>query len=150
MVEDAHGPELAHAVAGWLVVFVNRTGGQAQFSAQLRARPAHTGAIRELQRWLPDHLAEDLSVPVLAARAGMSGRSFARRFRAETGQTPAVCVEALRIEAARALLEASDLTVAAVARQVGLGGPETLHRAFARQLGTTPDRYRRHFARRAS
>ena len=56
LVEDDHGAELAHAVAGWLVVFVRRPGGQSQFSAQLQAQPARTPAVAELQRWLPDHL----------------------------------------------------------------------------------------------
>ena len=76
----------------------------------------------------------------------MSPRTFARAFRAETGTTPAAYVEALRVEAARRLLETTDLTVAAVARRVGLRHAETLHRAFRRRVGTTPDRYRQHFA----
>jgi transcriptional regulator GlxA family with amidase domain len=80
----------------------------------------------------------------------MSPRSFARRFRAETGTTPAAFVEALRVEAARRLFETSDAPVAAVATTVGFGGPETLHRAFARRVGTTPDQYRRHFKRRTA
>jgi transcriptional regulator GlxA family with amidase domain len=150
LVEDDHGAELAHEVAGWLVVFTRRPGGQAQFSAQLRAQAARTPAIREVQLWLPDHLDRDLTVARLAERAGMSERSFARAFRAETGTTPAAHVEALRVEAARQLLETTDLTVAAVATRVGFNHPETLHRAVARRLGTTPDRYRQHFARRAS
>ncbi|HXH55751.1 GlxA family transcriptional regulator [Iamia sp.] len=150
LIEDDHGAALAHQVAGWLVVFTRRPGGQAQFSAQLRAEPAPTPSIRELQLWLPDHLAEDLTVARLAERASMSERSFARAFRAETGTTPAAHVEELRVEAARRLLEGTDLTVAAVATRVGLKHAETLHRAVARRLGTTPDRYRQHFARRAS
>jgi transcriptional regulator GlxA family with amidase domain len=145
LVEDDHGAELAHAVAGWLVVFVRRPGGQAQFSAQLAAAPARTPALVELQRWLPDHLDEDLSVARLAQRCAMSVRSFGRAFRAETGESPAAAVEALRIEAARRLLETSDLTVAAVARQVGLRSAEVLHRAFRRRVGTTPHAYRQHF-----
>ena len=150
MVEHDHGPELAHAIAGWLVVFVRRPGGQAQFSAELLAQPARSAAIEETQRWLPDHLREDLTVEALARRAGMSPRSFARAFRAETGTTPAAHVESLRVEAARRLFETTDLTVAAVAAAVGLRRPETLHRAFRRRVGTTPDRYRQHFGRRAS
>lgn len=145
MVEEDHGPDLAHAVAGWLVVFTRRPGGQSQFSAQLTLRPARREELRELQRWMPDHLDEDLSVAALAERAAMSERTFARAFREETGCTPAAYVEALRIEAARRLLETSDLTVASVARAVGLGRPERLHRALRRRLGTTPDRYRQHF-----
>ena len=79
----------------------------------------------------------------------MSPRSFARRFRAETGTTPAAYVEALRVESARRLLETSSAPVATVAAATGFGGPETLHRAFARCVGTTPDQYRRHFRRSA-
>ena len=109
------------------------------------AQPAGTASIGELQRWLPDHLADDLTVTTMARRAGMSPRSFARAFRAETGTTPAAYVEALRVEAARRLLETTDMTVAAVAAQVGLRRPETLYRAFRRRMGTTPDRYRQHF-----
>lgn len=104
-------------------------------------------ALAELQRWLPDHLAEDLSVPTLARRAKMSVRTFARTFRRETGTTPGAFVAALRVEAARRLLETSALTIQAVATAAGLGHAETLHRAFQRQVGTTPDRYRQHFAR---
>lgn len=147
LVDDDHGPELPHEVAAWLVVFARRPGGQAQFSAQLRAQAARTPAIAALQRWLPDHLDEDLTVASLAARAHLSPRSFARAFKAETGTTPAAHVEDLRIEAARRLLETTDDTIATIARRVGLRHAETLHRAFTRRVGTTPDRYRQHFAR---
>jgi transcriptional regulator GlxA family with amidase domain len=150
LVEADHGTELAHQVAAWLVVFARRPGGQAQFSAQLLAQPARTPAIAELQRWLPDHLTADLSVEALAARAAMSPRTFARTFARETGSTPAAHVESLRVEAARRLLETTDLTVAAVATAVGIRHAETLHRAFQRQVGTSPDQYRQHFNRRAS
>ena len=147
LVEHDHGADLAHQVAAWLVVFVRRPGGQSQFSAQLQAQPARRGELRELQRWIPANLAEDLTVASLAARAGMSERTLVRTWRAETGTTPAAYVESVRLEAARRLLETTDLTVAAVAAAVGLRGPERLHRAVRRRLGTTPDRYRQHFAR---
>ncbi len=150
LVDADHGPELAHQVAAWLVVFVRRPGGQAQFSAQLRSQAARLPAIAALQAWLPDHLHEDCTVERLAERAGMSARSFARTFRDQTGTTPAAHVEELRIEAARRLLETTDLTVAAIARAVGLRRAETFHRVFRRRVGTTPDRYRQHFARTAS
>jgi transcriptional regulator GlxA family with amidase domain len=150
LVEEDCGAELAHSVARWLVVFTRRPGGQAQFSAQLRAQPARTPAIAALQRWLPDHLGEALTVERLAENAAMSARTFARSFRAETGTTPAAYVEALRVEAARRLLETSDMGIPAVAAAVGLRRVETFHRAFRRRCGTTPDQYRQHFARRAS
>ena len=92
-------------------------------------------------------MGDDLTVERLAADAAMSPRTFARAFRAEVGTTPAVHVEALRIEAATRLLTTTDLTVATVAARVGLG-PERLHRAFTRRVGTTPARYREHFTRR--
>jgi transcriptional regulator GlxA family with amidase domain len=150
IVEADHGAELAHQAAGWLVVFVRRPGGQSQFSAQLRAQRATTASIADLQGWLADHLDDDLGVDALAARVGMSSRTFARTFRRETGTTPAAFVEELRVETARRLLETTDLTVATVAGRVGMKHPETLHRAFNRRLRTTPDRYRQHFRRRAS
>lgn len=150
LVEEDHGPELAHHIAAWLVVFVRRPGGQSQFSAQLRIRPASTPSIADLQGWLSDHLDADLTVDALAGRAGMSPRNFARTFRRETGTTPAALVEQLRMEAARRLLETTDLTVGAIANSVGIRHAETLHRAFRRRVGTTPELYRQHFGRRAS
>jgi transcriptional regulator GlxA family with amidase domain len=146
LVEADHGPDLAHQVAAWLVVFVRRPGGQSQFSSQLRARPARREELRTLQRWVPDHLTADLSVAAMAERAGMSERNFVRAWREETGTTPAAYVESVRVEAARRLLETTDLTVDAVAREVGLGRGERLHRAVRRRLGTTPASYRQHFA----
>lgn len=146
LVEDDHGRETAAMIARVYVVFTRRPGGQAQFSAQLRAQPARTPAIRAVQDWLPDHLGEDLGVAVLAGRAGMSERNFARAFRTETGCTPAAFIEDLRVEAARRLLESTELTIGAIARQVGYRHGETLHRVFIRRLATTPERYRQHFA----
>jgi transcriptional regulator GlxA family with amidase domain len=150
IVEDDHGRDLAHQVAGWLVVFAQRPGGQVQFSAQLRAQAATTPSIVDVQRWMTDHLADDLTVAALARRAHMSERTFARAFRAETGTTPAAHVESFRVEAARRLLESTDLTVGAIARQVGFAHGETLHRVFLKCVGTTPDRYRQHFAPRSA
>lgn len=145
LVEDDADAQLAHAVASWLVVFLRRPGGQSQFSAHMRTPPARTPALEELQRWMPDHLDADLSVEALAARAGMSPRHLARTFRKDLGVTPGVLVEALRVEAAKVLLQSTDMPVAAIAQRVGFGGPETLHRAFRRRAQTTPGRYRQHF-----
>ena len=150
VVEHDHGAELAHQVAGWLVVFVRRPGGQSQFSAQLRTQPPTSSPIADVQRWLVDHLGDDLGVEALAEHARMSPRTFARIFRRETGTTPAAYVEDVRLETARRLLETTDLTVAAVAARVGMKHVETLHRAFRRRVGTTPDRYRQHFNSQAS
>lgn len=150
MVEDDHGIDVAHQVAAWLVVFAQRPGGQSQFSARSAIRPARRRELRDLQHWMAEHLADDLSVPALAERSAMSERNFARAFRDETGTTPAAYVEALRLDAARRLLETSDLTVSGVADAVGLQSAERLHRVVRRRLGTTPDRYRQHFSRTPS
>jgi transcriptional regulator GlxA family with amidase domain len=80
----------------------------------------------------------------------MPPRNFARVSRREPGTTPAAYVAALRVESARRLLADPSVTIPAVATAVGFRHAETLHRAFARRVGTTPDRYRQHFARRAS
>ena len=133
-------------VARWLVVFVKRPGGQAQFSAQLAAQAADRAPLRELQAWMADHLDADLSVPALAGRAAMSERHFARAFKAETGMTPAAHVEALRVERARLALESGGEPIDAVARRCGFGTVETLRRAFARRLGVSPSAYRNRFA----
>jgi transcriptional regulator GlxA family with amidase domain len=144
LVGDDHGGDLARSVAGWLVMFAQRGGGQSQFSPRLTS-PARSAPLIALQDWIAEHLDTDLTVPALAARCAMSPRHFARQFRAETGTTPAAYVEALRLDEARRLLATSDLTVAEVARRVGFGSDTVLHRAFARALRTTPGAYRRHF-----
>jgi transcriptional regulator GlxA family with amidase domain len=150
LVADDHGPELARSVARWLVLYLQRPGGQAQFSAQLAAQTAERQPLRELQAWIPDHLDQDLSVPALARRSAMSERNFARAFRRETGMTPAAYIEGARVERARIALETGDLPVDRVARQVGFGTAETMRRAFGRRLGVSPMDYRSRFRRQAA
>ena len=105
LVADDLGPELAHDVAQWLVVFVRRPGGQSQFSAQLAAGPARSEPIsRSCSAGSVDHLGEDLSVPALAARADDEPPALRRAAsRAEMRETPAAFVEDLRVEGARRL-----------------------------------------------
>ena len=150
LVEEDLGRDVALEAARWLVVFLKRPGGQAQFSAQLAAQTADRAPLRELQAWIPDHLDEDLSVPALANRAAMSERNFARAFRRETGMTPAAYVEAARVESARIALETGDLPVENVARQSGFGTVETMRRAFGRRVGVSPTDYRSRFRRHAA
>jgi transcriptional regulator GlxA family with amidase domain len=148
LVEDDLGAEVALAVARWLVLFVQRPGGQSQFSAALAAKRADRGPIRDLQGWIPDHLDADLSVTALARRARMSPRNFARVFVREVGQTPSAYVTACRIEAARRVLASTRRDLAEVAKTVGFGHVETFHRAFRRAQGTTPVAYRERFTSR--
>jgi transcriptional regulator GlxA family with amidase domain len=145
LVEEDAGRDAALEVARQLVVFVQRPGGQTQFSAQLAHPAASRPTLRELQAWLPDHLDEDLSVETLAERAFMSPRNFARAFRREVGVTPAAYVARLRVERARLELEAGDAPVEVVARRCGFGTVETMRRSFRRQIHTSPAEYRDRF-----
>lgn len=145
LVEEDAGREAALAVARQLVLFVRRPGGQAQFSAQLAAQLAEREPLRELQAWIADNLAEDLTVEALAARAHMSPRNFARAFKAEVGMTPAAYVERARVERAQQALQASDAPVALVASRCGFGTAGTMRRAFTRRAGVSPADYRNRF-----
>jgi transcriptional regulator GlxA family with amidase domain len=145
LVADDLGPDVARAVARQLVMYVQRPGGQAQFSAQLSAQRVARDPLRELQAWIGEHPAEDHTVERLAARVAMSPRHFARVFRAEVGCTPAAYVEQVRVEVARRLLETTALGVDEVAVTAGFGTPETLRRAFARRVGASPTDYRHRF-----
>jgi transcriptional regulator GlxA family with amidase domain len=147
LVEDDLGPDVPREVARWLVVFLQRPGGQAQFSSYLTSAPAARASLRELQAWISDNLDQDLRVEPLAARAAMSPRNFARAFRRETGVTPAAYVEALRVEAARQRLERFSEPLELVAERAGFGTPETMRRAFARRVGVAPADYRARFNR---
>ncbi|MGW0551779.1 GlxA family transcriptional regulator [Streptomyces altiplanensis] len=145
LVEEDHGSEVALTVARYLVVFLRRPGGQAQFSAQLAAQTARREPLRELQQFITEHPGEDHCVEALAARALLSPRHFARAFQAETGTTPGRYVERVRLEHARRLLEGTRDGVHEIARASGYGTPEAMRRAFVKALGTPPAEYRRRF-----
>jgi transcriptional regulator GlxA family with amidase domain len=146
LVEDDHGPELAREVARWLVLFVQRPGGQTQFSAHLDVPVPHRPDVRGVLDAIAADPGADHSVSAVARRAGMSERHLARLFRAETGTTVAQHVERVRVEAARHLLESSDSGLDAIARRCGFGTVETFHRSFKRRTGITPGAHRARFA----
>ncbi len=145
LVADDHGNNAAATVARQLVVYLRRSGGQAQFSAVLAGQAADTEPVRDLLAWLRDHLTEDLSVATLARRTNLSERQFSRVFKSEVGVTAASYVEAVRLESACRLLETTERTVEQVARTCGFGTPETMHRSFRRRLSTTPGDHRHRF-----
>ena len=148
LVEADHGRKLASEVARWLVVFVRRAGGQAQFSAQLATQSAESAPMRELMSFIVERPEAALDVPSMAARVGMSVRHFSRSFRAQTGVSPASYVERVRVETARRLLETSPRNVEQVAEAAGFGTPEALRRAFARRVRLSPREYRARFGAR--
>jgi transcriptional regulator GlxA family with amidase domain len=148
LVEDDLGPDRAREIARYLVLFVQRSGGQSQFSAQLAAQRPERDTLVQLASWIADHLGDDLSVPVLAARTSMSVRNFSRRFAQEFGSTPGAYVEAVRVEAGRRLLETTGRGLTDIARDCGFGTVETMHRSFQRTIRVTPGQYRQHFSPR--
>lgn len=150
LLEEDHGRDVALAVARELVMFLRRPGGQSQFSVQLSAQVADREPIRELQRWIADHLGEDLSVEALARRAAMSPRNFARVFTREVGVTPGQFVERSRVEAARRRLEESGEGVDSIASACGFGTRESMRRAFIRMLHVPPSAYRSRFHQKLS
>jgi transcriptional regulator GlxA family with amidase domain len=139
MIADDLGEPVARQTAQHLVVYYRRPGGQSQFSTLLELDRGDFGA---LLGWMREHLAADLSVERLAARAAMSPRTFARRFAQHTGLTPARAVERLRVEAARVRVELTHAALEDVAAQVGLD-PERMRRAFVRTYGQPPQALRR-------
>ena len=145
LVEADLGRQAALAVARQLVVFLKRPGGQAQFSATLALQHGDT-RFEGLHAWMAERLDGDLSVAALAARAGMSERSFVRHYRQATGVTPARAVEQLRVEAARQMLGETRQPIKRVARRCGFGSEETMRRSFLRLLDTSPQRHRELFS----
>ncbi|MFD7656367.1 GlxA family transcriptional regulator [Actinosynnema sp. NPDC059797] len=145
LVEHDHDAALARLVARWMVVFLQRPGGQSQFSVRARVPPVREPGLRAVLDAVADDPAAPWTVEAMARRAAMSPRHFARVFPLRVGVPPARYVERARVEAAAGLLEAGDEGLDAVARRCGFGSAETLRRAFLRVLGVTPGGYRHRF-----
>jgi transcriptional regulator GlxA family with amidase domain len=144
LVKADLGRTAALDVARGLVVFLKRPGGQAQFSAALSLQSADD-RFAALHDWLAGHLDEDLSLARLALAAGMSERTFQRRYREATGMTPARAIETMRVEAARQMLAETALPLKRIAIKCGFGSEETLRRCFVKAQGVTPMAYRERF-----
>ncbi len=147
LVEADHGREMAMASARDLVMFMKRPGNQAQFSMHLEAQMASSGGVRDAQVWVLENLGDKIDVELMAAQANMSLRSFNRRFKDETGLSPARFVVECRVEAARRILEESDMQIKTIAVKTGFGDEERMRRAFKRHMGVSPDNYRQCFSK---
>ncbi|MFI6942264.1 helix-turn-helix domain-containing protein [Streptomyces sp. NPDC050418] len=144
IVRTEHGTEVANAIARRMVVPPHRDGGQAQFVARpLPRTPCDT--VGGVLTWMERHLDEEITVEQLAERALMSPRTFARRFKEETGTTPYRWLLRQRLLLAQQLLESGDETVDTIAGRTGFGTAAALRHQFLRALGTTPNAYRRTF-----
>jgi transcriptional regulator GlxA family with amidase domain len=137
------GAAVGERVARRMVAAPHRAGGQAQFFKPLA--PELSGSLEPTRRWIAERLEEPLDVAAMSRHAGVSPRTFARRFRAETGTTPLQWLLTRRVLEARRLLEETDLPVEAVAWRVGFGNAASLREHFRRATATTPTAYRRTF-----
>ena len=142
LVEEDFGRDTAMAVARQLVVYMRRPGHQTQFSTTLAAQSSKDNRLADLASWAERNIDKQLDVETLAERANMSPRTFHRHCQAELGVSPAKFVEALRLDAARRLLETRSFDLAQVAARSGFSGSDHLIRAFERRFGVTPGVYR--------
>jgi transcriptional regulator GlxA family with amidase domain len=145
LVEEDHGPALAREVARSLVVYMQRAGGQSQFSASLQGPAPRTPVLRMVQEAVQGDPTADHGLAALAARVRVSPRHLTRMFRAELDTTPMKYVELIRFDMAKALLDAGHNATEA-ATLSGFPSYESLRRAFARHLGLSPIRYQHRFA----
>ena len=144
LIRRDHGTEVANRVARHLVVPPWRDGGQAQFiDRQVPERPEQSTATA--RAWALERLEEPIRVSELARAAGMSLRTFTRRFRAETGESPTAWLIRQRVWHAQRLLETTDLPVDAVADRSGLGSAASLRAHLRALAGVSPTAYRRTF-----
>lgn len=144
LVRTELGAAAATSIARSMVVPPHRAGGQAQYIA--RPVPVtECDTLEDVLVWMDTHLDQEHSVGALASRANMSERTFARRFKAETGTTPAAWLTAQRVLRAQSLLEQTDLSIETIARETGFGQAVLLRHHFQRSLGTSPAAYRRTF-----
>lgn len=147
LVEKDYGRDTAIEVARRLVVYMRRPGGQSQFSQMLNSQASQSTTFDKLHIWLQDNLAEPgLNVEMLATRAGMSPRNFARVYKTTTSRTPAKAIELFRLEAARQQLEETDEPIDVVARRCGFSDEEQMRVVFHRNLAVAPRDYRSRFA----
>ncbi|HEX7082364.1 MAG TPA: GlxA family transcriptional regulator [Gammaproteobacteria bacterium] len=146
LIEEDLGRQLSLDVARVLVVYLKRAGGQSQYSALLAAQvESASDEFTDLEQWIAENLTANLSVEALAERVHMSPRNFARVYAAKRNRTPAKAVEAIRVDAARRLLEHSDEKLGSIAKRCGFRNEEQMRGAFMRTIGVTPREYRKRF-----
>jgi len=146
LVEADHGHRAAMEVAKRLVLFLRRSGHQAQFSSALQRQEKEPPRLRDIAGFVLEHVDQALPVERIAAGVGMSPRTLSRWCREHLGESPAELVRRLRVEEARRLLEETSLPLKDITARTGLGDASTLWRVFTQRLGVTPAAYRQRFA----
>jgi len=146
LVEEHHGHAVAMMVAKRMVLFLRRSGNQAQFSPALRRQEREPSKLGDISTFVLDHIDESLPVERIAAGVGMSPRTLSRWCREHLDESPAELVRRLRVDEAKRLLEETSLPVKDITTRTGLGDASTLWRAFTQDLGITPAEYRQRFA----
>lgn len=147
LVEGDQGHAAALSIARFLVMFLVRPGGQAQFSHMLSHQAVTSKPLRELQVWMMENLREDLTVEKLADRLGMSARHFTRVCLKEVRMNPGEFVDRLRVEAAQQMIDSSNKGLKEIADECGLQTADSMRRTFLRVLGITPRQYLDRFKR---
>jgi len=143
LVRQDHGAAVAADVARLSVMPLQREGGQAQFI--VHDTPPAAPSLQPLLDWLAAHPARSPSLAEMASRAGMSSRTFSRRFLEQTGETPVQWLLGARVRHAQRLLETTGRSVEQVASAAGFGSASAFRTRFARVVGTSPQAYRRAF-----
>ncbi|WP_405603713.1 helix-turn-helix domain-containing protein [Streptomyces sp. NBC_01410] len=147
MIRGDHGSAVAADAARLSVMPLEREGGQAQFIVHEQPPSPDGMTLEPLLRWMEDNARRELTLGEIAARAGMSTRTLNRRFREQTATTPLQWLHRSRIRQAQYLLETTAHSVDRIATQVGFGSPTAFRDRFKRQVGTSPQAYRRAFSR---
>ena len=146
LIEEDYGPAVSLATARQMVVYMKRSGGQLQYSEPLRFQTRAGDRFCDLVAHIVGDLAADWSIETMAARTGLSGRQFTRRFNAAFGISPAAYVERLRLDEARRRLASGTDKLAGIAHAVGFASDDAFRRAFERRFGITPSAYRNQFS----
>ncbi|WP_445364795.1 GlxA family transcriptional regulator [Microbulbifer sp. ANSA003] len=145
MVEEDFGRKLALLVAREMILYLKRDGDQSQYSSYLQAQ-LKNNRFSPLLEWINLNLEQSLSVDFLAKKQAMSPRNFSRCFTSEIGVTPARYLEQVRVEKACQLILEAGISQDVVATQCGFSSQEQMRRAFLRQKGILPSKYRKQFA----
>ncbi|MHC3467090.1 GlxA family transcriptional regulator [Streptomyces sp. 7R007] len=139
------GSAVAADTARLSVMPLEREGGQAQFIVSEHPPVPRGSTLEPVLEWIEDNLADEITLAAMAARSGMSERTFSRRFREQTGTTPLQWLLRARVRRAQYLLEHGDHPIERIARQAGFGSPTAFRERFRRVVGTSPQAYRTAF-----